>query len=161
MDIVHQFAFDFDWFFVDEGDHLCHVASAAGRLPERVSVLEVEELQSMSSTVRQLPTRFEYEINPQLEEFKFFENELQRLEYLSDFIEFAKRGLYSFDKSNINSFEHSGYHLVAYPKKDIILGSPNFKLTVKNDIVDFDKFRVNSLFIKKRSFQLKEIDFIE
>lgn len=161
MEIVEQFAFDFDWFFLDKSDHLCHVASASGRLPNGVSEMQVEELQRMSTLVRQLPERFDYEINPLLEGIKSFDNETQRFDYISDFVEFAKRGLYSFDKSNINNFEDNNYHLVAYPKDKVTLGSPYFSLIVLDGIVEFEKFRVNDHFFLKRNFKLLEIKFLK
>lgn len=35
--------------------------------------------------------------------------------YLRDFIYYTQRGLYSFDKTNLNNFTDNRYHLVATP----------------------------------------------
>lgn len=160
MEITDQFAYDFDWFFVDSEGQLCHVASAAGRLPTRIGRMGVEEIQNISRLIRLLPAQFEYEINPRLDEIKSFESNLQRTNYLEDFILFAKRGLYSFDKSKLNNFEDPHYHLVAYPKFYTFFNH-NFKLKIENENVDFMKFRVSENFRNRKSFLLNNVTFID
>ena len=127
--------YDFDLFFrFHFSQHFpsmnIHIATAGGDIPR--------ELYSKVSHAR--ARRFfkwvsnndvlEYKINPGIEEIFFLKEglwrggkaelpeikyELDRDSYLSDFIEYAKGGCFSFDRTNINEDADGRYHLVAYP----------------------------------------------
>lgn len=62
---------------------------------------------------------FEYKLNPYLDDLisnKYVTNPNFDLDsYLNDFIDYAKMGFFSFDRSNINSQTDTKFHLVAYP----------------------------------------------
>lgn len=66
-----------------------------------------------------LKKAFEYKLNPYLDDIissKYFTNPEFKLDiYLKDFIDYAKMGLFSFDRTTINSQTDPKFHLVAYP----------------------------------------------
>ncbi len=111
---LEQQTLDIDWFFTDKSK-IGFIASAGGKLPESISKLG-EGNQLLSSYFRNLPEISEIFINTELDsKLRNDEN------YLSDFISMAKRGLYTFDKTKLNDFLNSNYHLVAYPIKSLEL----------------------------------------
>lgn len=111
---IEQETLDIDWFFVS-GNKIGFVASGAGKLPETVANLD-EKLALLSNFFRNLPETSGVEINEMLESIKG--TNLSDA-YLDSFIYFAKRGLYAFDKTFLNDFLDTDYHLVAKPNKPI------------------------------------------
>ncbi|WP_042722328.1 hypothetical protein [Flavobacterium sp. B17] len=120
---IEQQSLDIDWFFTDNNE-IAFVASAGGKLPETIAELG-EENGILSSYFRNLPEISEIIINPQLKDIIPNANE----SYLSDFINMAKKGIYAFDKTVLNNFLDSNYHLVASPKVPLKLKdlSPDIK----------------------------------
>jgi len=107
---------DADWFFLCE-NNIVFVASGGGKLP--CSVLENWDIISeLSSFFRGLPATCKTEINPNLNEIIGSKADAN---YLRDFVFMAERGLYAFDKTNLNNFNDTIYHLVASPKEPLNL----------------------------------------
>lgn len=105
---TQQQTLDIDWFFIAE-DKIGFVASAGGRLPESVAILD-KKIEILSSYFRNLPEITTVRIHGKLEEIKKIDEN-----YLADFVFMAKRGLYAFDKLILNNFSDLKYHLVAQP----------------------------------------------
>ncbi|MGE8431846.1 hypothetical protein [Chryseobacterium joostei] len=112
---IEQQNLDIDWFFTDNNE-IAFVASAGGKLPETIAKLGVEN-GVLSSYFKGLPEISEIIINPQLKDIIPDVNEA----YLSDFINMAKKGIYAFDKTVLNNFFDSNYHLVVNPKTPLKL----------------------------------------
>lgn len=106
---IEQQSLDIDWFFTDNNE-IAFVASAGGKLPEAIAKLE-EENEILSSFFRNLPEISDVIISPELKNILPDVNDT----YLSDFINMAKKGIYAFDKTVLNNFLNSNYHLVAIP----------------------------------------------
>ena len=145
---IEQQNLDIDWFFTDNNE-IAFVASAGGKLPETIANLE-DQNGILSSYFRNLPEMSEIIINPHLKDIIPDANEA----YLSDFINMAKKGVYAFDKTVLNNFFDSNYHLVANPKTplkledlspdilEIILKTQlneNLKNTKRIDILKFNR----------------------
>lgn len=107
-----------------------HFASAGGILPEMI-VLKYQANQRIHDSVLRLDELFEVEINPNLSEIVSFPDDEMREIYLRDFIFFAKRGFYSFDRTYISDFNDPRYHLVASPLPNDI--NPE---SIHNDLLD-------------------------
>lgn len=114
---IEQQILDIDWFFTD-GKKIAFVASAGGKLPNSIAGLG-DENSLLSSYFRNLPEISDVIINPQLEEI------LQNIDtaYLSDFVYMSRKGFYSFDKTRLNDFLDTHYHLVAKPSNPLNLSS--------------------------------------
>lgn len=107
-----QQTLDFDWFFMAD-NRVGFVASAGGKLPASVSVLDENEFTAINTYFRNLPDKSIYLVNSELSKFK----EMKSVDsYLSDFLFMAKKGLYCYDKKVLNDFSDLDYFLVAKPK---------------------------------------------
>jgi hypothetical protein len=116
-----QLGLDIDWFFTSD-NYIAFAASAGGRLPESISKTS-ENYELLSAYFRSLPEISEILINKDLS--KIIGSEADE-RYLEDFVFMAKRGLFSFDKSIPNNFDHPLYHLVAKPLTPLTLNQvPN------------------------------------
>lgn len=107
---IEQQTLDIDWFFMSQ-NKIGFVASGAGKLPNTVACLD-EKLGYISTFFRNLPEITTVIINSDLEIIK---KGIITDAYLSDFIYMAKRGLFAFDKTYLNNFSNTEYHLVAKP----------------------------------------------
>ncbi len=107
---------DIDWFFTNLTDRIFHVASAGGQLPELISENGLRN-KEIGSGIDRLEPRFNITINDGVFNIIGYQNEVGRARdlYLESFIFYAKRGIYSCDKSILSSFENKHYHLVASP----------------------------------------------
>jgi hypothetical protein len=113
--LTEQYSRDIDFYVLNIHLGFLHFASAGAKLP---SIIEGNDLnnEELHLAVLELPFDFEYEVNPNLGEILEL-NEEQLTTYRADFVEMAKRGLYSFDKTKINNQEDQTYHIVAWPKQ--------------------------------------------
>lgn len=128
---IEQETSDINWFFVS-GDKIGFVASGAGKLPDSIAKLD-EKLEMLWSYFKELPETSEVVINTELIAIK---NTVITNNYLEDFIYMAKRGLYTFDKTVVNNFRDTNYHLVAKPTKPLSLDTlPEEILYLMNDTV--------------------------
>lgn len=107
---IEQLALDIDWFFTDKLE-IGFIASAGGKLPDTIAKLGNGN-QILSSYFRNLPDISEVIVNPRLSQI--LQTSINDV-YLSDFVDMAKKGLYSFDKTKLNDFLDTSYHLVAKP----------------------------------------------
>jgi len=110
ISIIDQQTLDIDWFFMNDS-FIGFVASGGGRLPDSAAK-SIENNKSLTLFFRSLPAISDVIINPDLN--KIVTTAIDEM-YLSDFVDMAKKGLFSFDKTNPNSFSDSNYHLVATP----------------------------------------------
>jgi hypothetical protein len=110
---IEQQTLDIDWFFLN-GKEICFVASGGGKLASSVAKSS-ENNAILVSYFRNLNDRCDVVINPNLDETLNDEN------YLSDFIQMAKKGLYAFDKTTLNDFSSTKYHLVTTPSIPLFL----------------------------------------
>jgi len=144
---IEQLSLDIDIFFHDN-KKLIHLASGGGRLPKNLANTD-----SYNDVVREFlfnsSPEFEIDINPNLLQIlNITEEGLDS--YLSTFVEIAKRGFYSYDKSSLGNFQDMDFHLVAKPKsnmKSITLLEKfeinNFMITQSELPETFDRFNLN------------------
>jgi hypothetical protein len=112
--------FDFDLFFVCCGfsPALIHIATAGGFINRRIYTnpdhAKIRARLRDPSNVE----KFDYRLNPNLDEILFqnaSNSGMDRGTYLVDFVEYAKSGCFSFDRTYISESNNFLYHLVAYP----------------------------------------------
>jgi len=142
---VEQETLDIDWFFTDD-EHVGFVASGGGRLPKSV-VENWEGIQIVIKFLRELPTVSEFLINPNINQI--VEGKVDDW-YLSDFINFSKKGIYAFDKTKLNDFSDLSYHLVASPiyplkVKSLPKNIQNILLNIKLNSKIYDSLMVNDI----------------
>lgn len=114
---IEQETLDIDWFFTNN-KNIGFVASGGGKLPESVSK-SASNTTLLSNYFRGLPERSQdVLINANLKET--LGTEVSE-DYLSDFINMAKKGLYAYDKTVLNNFSNTNYHLVAKPFNPITI----------------------------------------
>ncbi len=107
---IEQQTLDIDWFFIAD-QNIAFVASGGGKLPQSVAK-SLEKNKMLASFFRSLPVISEIIISPDLNKVVMTPINDQ---YLADFVDMAKKGLFSFDKTVLNDFSESHYHLVAKP----------------------------------------------
>ncbi len=102
---------DIDWFCAINGVYV-HIASAGGRIPDLLNNRRVlRPIQRAVETLEDINTVEEVHLN---------EDALRRIDvnreyYLPSFLRMARKGFYSFDRTNIGNPEDNHYHLVAWP----------------------------------------------
>jgi len=111
--LVEQQSKDLDIFFRDK-KKLIHIASGGGQIPKQLAENDTEN-EKFKSEVFNLNQSFEIEISQNLRELLNLD-ENGYTNYISDFVDMAKRGYYSYDKTKIGDFESPTFHLVAKPK---------------------------------------------
>lgn len=112
---------DIDWF-IKSGEYNIHATSCRGDLPDIVN--NREYIMSSYKDVDELPTIYQLDeiaINLDFIKKRIFEN-LQDEElytairnYLPWFVNIARKGFVTFDKTNIEDFKDNEYHIVAFP----------------------------------------------
>lgn len=112
---IDQETLDIDWFFTN-GSEIAFVASGGGKLPKSVSKSK-ENTEALAVYFRSLVQKSDVIINPDLNKVVPASDINER--YLSDFVTMAKKGLFSFDKTILNDFSATNYHLVAKPKNPL------------------------------------------
>lgn len=136
MNTKYTMTHDIDWFYYISGK-LIHVASAGDKLPKGIKSLRY--LHDIQNKIDLLPEKYNVELNRDYITHNIIERDYQNLYvdeesfdkdvdlemsnyhltkaeklYYSTYVYYARRGLYSFDRTDINSSE-SIYHLVARP----------------------------------------------
>lgn len=158
MKINNSSDFDLDLFF-GNNIFLMHFATAGLQVNDEIFFSSSHNnfrnfLKNFSQT------RFEYKLNPFLEEIisskretnPNFDFEL----YTADFITYAKFGLFSFDRTFIGQNDDNNFHLVAYPilndsYNNLINNIYNVNINLDYNLVNEDIVQsVNNYF--KRSF---------
>ena len=111
--IIEQSSLDLDIFFKDE-DKIIHLASAGGILPKQLLNSDVYNNRLLNTILTDYSFEFQYELNPNLVEILAInQDELEN--YTKTFIEMAKKGFYSYDKTVLGDFTDQTFHLVARP----------------------------------------------
>ena len=105
---------DIDYFVLDGNSNMFHFASAGTLLPE-IIIQNYKENRKIHSSILATKELYDIEINPNLDNIIQFENNVMRELYLKDFIFYAQRGCYSYDKTYITDFNDPRYHLVVSP----------------------------------------------
>lgn len=113
---IEQQTMDIDWFLTG-GEYIGFMASGGGKLPASVAESE-EKRRILAHYFRNLPEISEVMINPELD--SILDSGVDD-RYLEDFVLMTKKGLYSFDKTDLIQFLDSRYHLVASPKHPLKL----------------------------------------
>lgn len=110
--IIEQGSRDIDIFFRNSL-RLIHIASGGGMLPNSLSEIDIINEQFI-----ELISKIEYDnkivINPRLnliinQNANYFDY------YFESFVQMAKKGFFSYDKTKLGVFEDMTYHLVAHP----------------------------------------------
>lgn len=112
--LIEQHSRDLDIFLKDSIKFI-HFASAGGLLPER-TINSDEYNNLIVEAISKDKSELEVEINPNLIELLGL-NQDGLTRYLGSFVEMAKKGFYSYDKSKLGNFEDQTFHLVAKPKQ--------------------------------------------
>ncbi|MBD2769589.1 hypothetical protein IC235_17000 [Hymenobacter sp. BT664] len=105
---------DVDWFAFNNLNAVLHFASAGGLVPYFVD----EHISELATKVLSLPiVSPEVIINEDLSNFVSLPDQKSFDLYVESFLNFARRGLFSYDKSILNNYESPLYYLVAAPSK--------------------------------------------
>ncbi len=111
--LIEQETSDIDWFFVDANNEIGFVASGGGKLPN--SIADKDYRYDLGSYFRGLSDTSNYELNNDL----VIVDQTEKLKQYSDFISLAKKGLYCFDKTDLNNFDDTRYDLIVKPDKGL------------------------------------------
>ncbi|BFM45387.1 hypothetical protein CFS9_40280 [Flavobacterium sp. CFS9] len=141
---IEQQSLDIDWFFSD-ANNIAFVASGGGKLPK--SIEKSKNYEILVLYFRNLPDISEIKLNEDLD--KILKSKPDE-RYLNDFITMARKGLYAFDKTVLNNFKDTNYHLVAFPVKPLSFSdlSQEIKSKLKETIINqklYEIVNINSL----------------
>lgn len=114
IDELEQQDADIDWFAVDREGHIVHVASGGGRLPESVAASELDLLELHQYFLTRPETAGAAQVKAEA-------NAAQSGRSAEGFVRYARRGLFSFDKTLLNEPADAHYHLVARPVQPLTL----------------------------------------
>jgi len=123
---------DIDWFFLDKEKRICFAASGGGIVPSNYTNGPDDRL---TEYFRQLPIlNSDFLLNKKLETIKniSYKSLLNRMSF--DFIQMARRGIYSFDKTILNDQFNPKYHLVARPKGELV-SLDSVPIDIKNKLL--------------------------
>lgn len=152
---------DIDWFVRING-RCIHGASGGGILPEVIinNKHVNEEIGDMVAENKYMLPMSQIEINPNLKSFLNLEDKKEDIRsllenlnikfedpidtyireiYVTSYVEYARKGFWSFDKTYTNIFEDGYYHLVAWPSKRKL----HKKLFESADFFDFNSKKRN------------------
>jgi len=155
--------YDYD-LFIFQSDIKLHIATAGAIIPRKM-ILLTNNNSEIYDFYNNLDTEQEFQINPNLEEIVYnkelIKNERFTSEvYLNSFTKYAKKGFYSFDKTNIENPYDKKFHLVAYPQsnnKDDKFKTLGENLHFLNSSTETITSFINE--IEKMSFQSFEITY--
>lgn len=155
--------YDYD-LFIFQSDIKIHIATAGAIIPNRI-ILLTNNNSEIYNFYSNLEVEQEILVNPNLGEIVFNKEQIKnerfiREDYLNSFTRYAKKGFYSFDRTNIENPYDQNFHLVAYPKSKIT--GDKFKTLKEN--INFLKFSKKTIspFIKeieKMSFKSFETTY--
>ena len=138
---IEQYTLDLNIFFKDN-KKIIHIASGGGKLP--VVLLSSDRYNdTFEKKLMQLPPKFNIKINPKLSNMLKLKDEELAI-YLSDFIEVAKRGIYSYDKTQLGDYDNMEFHLVAKPIQKRKIKVDDTKLIKVNTVLT-DEFEIFNL----------------
>ena len=109
-----QRAYDFDWFAVDTVGYLVNLTSWGGKLPASVAASKenLKMLENYFSALPELSTDKEFEAK--------FTDATPDGE-LSTYLEYIRRGFFSFDRIDYNNHDSCVYQLVAQPPRPLLV----------------------------------------
>lgn len=116
----YMYSKDIDWFCIINKFYV-HVASAGSLLPEIIN--DRNKLRKIQKQVFDLPYIFDDNdiiINDRFINERFNNNE-DISNYLSSFIDMARKGFVSMDRTNLQEPDDQTYHIVCMPNKIIQL----------------------------------------
>ncbi|TGE22245.1 hypothetical protein E5K00_18535 [Hymenobacter aquaticus] len=107
IDELDQEDADIDWFALDSQGHILHVASGGGILPESVAASQevLLELHQYFLTLPDTTAAEAVAVEAGAEEAGGYQS----------FARYARRGLFSFEKTRLHERADTRYHLVARP----------------------------------------------
>lgn len=136
--LIEQETSDIDWFFVDMNNEIGFVASGGGRLPNSIAGNKYNY--NLSSYFRNSSNISDYKLNNDLLKI----GKTETLKQYFDFILLAKKGLYCFDKIDLNNFDDTRYNLIVKPVRALTVDEiPNNILKTLN-ITNF-KLELNKI----------------
>tara|TARA_R110002020_G_scaffold73623_3_gene188899 strand:- start:18 stop:503 length:486 start_codon:yes stop_codon:yes gene_type:complete len=114
-ELYEQFELDINWYFRDRFNHLCVATSAGGVLPEYINV-NIENNDEFHQIIDELPEKFKIKRNERIvNRIQGLDNEEEVSEYFKEFEKLARKGLYVFDKFDIDNPDDPNYFLIVYP----------------------------------------------
>ena len=134
-DDAYIYSKDIDWFCII-GDVFCHVASAGGMIPD--SINDREKLRGLQKRVFDSDFIFDEEdivVNEVFLNQHFGNDEEARMAYMLSFMSMARKGLVSFDRTNVMDLNDQTYHIVCYPKNPIKLRGFQDLCKVKGNVL--------------------------
>lgn len=120
MDNNTSCAYDLDLFFTDSLWGKIHLATAGGYIQHEI-FNDPQHAETQNNLKNSITTDYDFKLNPNLDKILKLGNpelDLKKMNkemYLRDFIFYAKKGYFSFDKTYVNRPLDFHYHLVAYP----------------------------------------------
>ncbi len=126
IELIEQETQDISWFFIADKS-IAFVASGGGMLPTTIANQSFSDIDFVFNSIIDLPHRCDVVINPQLKEIIYPNRVNER--YLEDFVLMASKGFFSYDKTVLNEFYDTRYHLVASPTKPITVDEIPVSLT--------------------------------
>jgi len=155
--INEQHSRDIDWYFIDCSNSPIHVASAGGRLPNVISENDIINNQ-IHSAIMDFDGGMEFEINPNINNILLsnLTGKVSMTYYLKDFVNMARRGIISIDKTYLGNYDDPFYHIVAWPKKRIFIDKYT-KFNVLNKLIRIDKIISTHNFEKFNLLKLFEV----
>lgn len=116
--VIEQETLDLD-LYLNDPEKKIHIASGGGRIPDRIAEFD-SVIEEYKETVEEMVENGEIEINPNLIELlSLSENSLEA--YLESFLDKARKGFYSYDKTKLENKQDYTFHLVAKPKDNQLL----------------------------------------
>ncbi|MBH8558290.1 hypothetical protein [Hymenobacter negativus] len=112
---IDQEVSDFDWFAVGADGYILHFASAGGVLPTSVAASK-EELALIAEHFNRLPETLQADKVQVIASIK----QEKGVRYDS-FLHYARRGLFSFDKTRLEARLDTFYQLIARPQHPLML----------------------------------------
>lgn len=163
-DLIEHYSFyDINWYFIDTFNRICVVASGGGILPQYI-INHIDKNDAIHKMVLELNENYDIGRN-ELINIKSIQLEVKNVldNYFSEFEKLARKGLYVYDRFNINDPEDQYYWLVAYPIYDTTrdkypLTSEELKLfpRIGNNIIN----RNNNSFSQKNFEKINFMSFI-
>jgi len=130
--LIEQLSRDLDIFFLDN-NKIIHLASGCGILPEGLLETDIYN-DSVLSTIFQNNLNLEVDINPNLTDILNLDNQGLN-NYLVSFMDIAKRGFYTYDKTRLGNNEDFDFHLVAKPKSPLRRGDIFETYKIKQELI--------------------------
>ena len=134
--VIEQETLDLD-LYLNDPEKRIHIATGGGRIPDRIAEFD-SIIEEYKETVEEMSEVVDIEVNPNLIQLlNLNENSLQT--YLKSFLDKARKGFYSYDKTKLENKQDYTFHLVAKPKDDhSLLASRNDNLPKISKVVPTD-----------------------